>query len=179
MKKEEYISKFGEEAWAVESKRRVAKVRAWQTKNADAYKKYYTKYNSEHRKEHREYDKNRWVDNKEKEAKRNKEYHHTQGGRAHNLVKLYRKVDLQTNRGICTLDRPWIIEKIFNSSCVYCGESNWEKLGCDRIDNRLPHTPENVVCSCTDCNKTRQCKKMTVEEFKAYKQKGSSPIATP
>lgn len=179
LNKSEYIARYGENAWAEESKKRVAQARAWQIKNADAHKEYTTRYNSEHKEYYKEYERLRWSNNKEKEQKRNKEYYNTKGGRAHNLIKLYRRVDSQANRGECTIDRNWIIEKIFSSSCTYCGESDWKKIGCDRIDNNLPHTPENVVCSCTDCNKTRQCKKMTVEEFRAYKQKGDSPIAIP
>lgn len=62
--------------------------------------------------------------------------------------------------------KEWILENIFNGQvCVYCGESDWTKLGCDRIDNSKPHTPDNVVCSCVKCNKARGSR-MSVEEFK-------------
>lgn len=71
-------------------------------------------------------------------------------------IRRYRQSDLQYNRGECTLTPEWFIEKIYHKSCVYCGETDWHKLGTDRIDNSKPHTPDNVVCCCKDCNQYRQ-----------------------
>jgi hypothetical protein len=64
----------------------------------------------------------------------------------------------------------WILHFINNNECVYCKENNWQKLGCDRIDNSKPHTEDNVVCSCRACNVERQIEGLTVEEFKVYKK---------
>jgi len=63
------------------------------------------------------------------------------------------------------LDANWIIENIINSKCIYCGESDWNKLGCDRIDNSKPHTRDNIVCACGRCNIVRG-DKFTVDEMK-------------
>lgn len=75
-----------------------------------------------------------------------------QNGRAKYMVDNYKRLDKKYNRGECTLTPEWVVENIFNQPCHYCGETDWHKLGCDRIYNDLPHTPENVVCCCAACN---------------------------
>lgn len=79
-------------------------------------------------------------------------YHSAPFGRAVNLVSGYRKQDKKSNRGECTIDAQWIVDNIFTQPCHYCGETDWYLLGCDRIDNTKPHTPENVVPCCNECN---------------------------
>lgn len=115
--------------------------------NADKIAKYYTE-NKERKLEQHKY----WSKN-------------TQMGRASNLVNAYKQLDKKRNRGECTLTAKWMVEHIFSQKCVYCGESDWTKLGCDRIDNSKPHTEDNVVCSCWDCNNKRR--KKPFEEFLA------------
>lgn len=85
-------------------------------------------------------------------------YRLTKNGRALSLLHGYKKSDKEHNRGECTLTKEWIIENIFTSKCKYCGETDWLKLGCDRIDNEKPHTPENVVPCCSECNTKRGSK---------------------
>lgn len=93
--------------------------------------------------------------NKEKIAKRNAEYYSTPFGRADILLGRYKSNDKEHNRGECTLTAEWIIQNIFSEPCHYCGKTDWHELGCDRIDNSLPHTPDNVVPCCAECNKKR------------------------
>lgn len=102
-----------------------------------------------------------------------KKYRQTKGGRALTLIHGYKVSDEKHNRGECTLTKEWVIDNIFSSKCYYCGETDWTKLGCDRIDNDKPHTPDNVVCCCTNCNNERQ--KMPFEEFKNKKMGLTSP----
>ena len=101
--------------------------------------------------------------NKDKIREQKAEYHSTPKGRAISLLSDYRKKDRKFNRGDCTIDAQWIVDNIFTQSCHYCGETDWKKLGCDRKDSSLPHTPENVVCSCWDCNHKKN--KTPYEEF--------------
>ncbi len=82
-------------------------------------------------------------------------YYKTPRGRANSLCKAYTKQDANLNRGECTITAQWILDNIFTKHCLYCGESDWHKLGCDRINNSRPHTPENVVCCCYKCNPKR------------------------
>lgn len=102
------------------------------------------------------------------------EYYNSLEGKAVSKLNKYRQMDRKYTNGGTTLTSVWIIENIFSGQkCIYCGESDWTKLGCDRIDNSKPHTPENVVCSCGKCNNERRCKRMSMTEFMEYK-KGAS-----
>lgn len=79
-------------------------------------------------------------------------YNKTKSGRAHKLITAYKHSDKMYNRGECSLTAQWVVDNIFTKSCHYCGETDWTKLGCDRIDNSKPHTEDNVVPCCKDCN---------------------------
>ena len=49
-------------------------------------------------------------------------------------------------------DARWIVENIFTHKCAHCDESDWRKIGCNRIDNDLPHIKSNVEPCCKKCN---------------------------
>lgn len=139
-------------------------------------KKYFTE--EERKAAHRENAKRNYYNHKEKILEKCKEryqlnpdvfkekcnkYHKTKYGRALYLLNGYRRLDKQGERGECTLTAQWIVDNIFSNHCQYCDEDDWTKIGCDRIDNTKPHTPENCVPCCYHCN----CKKHTMgyEEF--------------
>lgn len=82
----------------------------------------------------------------------NEKYLNTQKGRAKNLLGAYRANDKKYNRGECTLTAQWIIDNIFTKHCPHCGETDWHKLGCNRLDNSKPHTIDNVEPCCIKCN---------------------------
>lgn len=136
----------------------------------DSHKEMLSAYKKQYRKDHSEEirgklrlyyqeNKDKWHQNymshKEEKKEYNWQYRNTMSGRATNLVNHYIHNDLKENRGDCTLTPQWIVNNIFTKKCLYCGESDWHKLGCDRIDNNKPHTPNNVVCCCKECNKKR------------------------
>ena len=100
--------------------------------------------------------------NKEYQKRKIKGYY----GRAYLLSKNYEQMDKNTNRGECTITPDWIIGNIFTSKCYWCGETDWRQLGCDRIDNNKPHTPDNVLCSCSRCNVERN--RHSMDYFKKY-----------
>ena len=116
-------------------------------------------YKQEHKEEIKQY----YQNNRDKILEQAKQYYKTQMGRANNLVNAYRQLDKNANRGECTLTAQWIVDNIFTQPCHWCKKTDWHKLGCDRIDNSLPHTPDNVNPCCEDCNKKRGTK--TYEEF--------------
>lgn len=198
MKKQEFIEKYGEEAWERkkendkkyrESHREEMKKYAmdYYANNREEMKKsamdYYAnnreksldrmkKYNIEHKDELKLYKQKYYLDNQDRIKKNSRDNSKkslsTMDGRANNLLCSYRKSDKGHNRGECTLTKEWIIENIFKSACVYCGETDWKKLGCDRIDDTRPHTPENCVCACKKCNTERYYKRLSVYEFRKY-----------
>lgn len=88
-----------------------------------------------------------------------KKWQHTPYGRANHLLNSYRQSDKKANRGECNLTTAWILENIFAKPCVHCGKQGWNVIGCNRIDNDLPHTIDNVEPCCFDCN--RKQKKVT------------------
>ncbi|MBO7732700.1 MAG: hypothetical protein J6S67_09115 [Methanobrevibacter sp.] len=117
--------------------------------------------------------KQRYQDNKEQKTMYNKQYYQTPIGMAHCKVNNYSRLDKKHNRGECTITPEWMIDNIFNGHCIYCGKSDWAELGCDRIDNSKPHTPDNVVPCCGECNTKRGNK--SYEEFLKEMRANSSP----
>lgn len=95
-----------------------------------------------------------FTDEERKEARRaaNAEYRSTPKGRAHYLLDGYRRLDRKYNREECTLTEDWIINNIFTQPCAHCGKTGWKIVGCNRLDNNLPHTPDNVEPCCYRCN---------------------------
>ena len=75
-------------------------------------------------------------------------------GKSRVLLFTYQKIDKDRNL-ICDLDASWILQNIVYKVCVYCGEKDFLKLGCDRLDNSKAHTKDNVVPCCSDCNRLR------------------------
>lgn len=145
------------------------------------------KYYEEHKSEKRQYDlkyrtktvekrkkyKAEW--NKEKKSEMsvyNKKYYGTIDGLAKRRRNHYLSEDKRRDFNIdLTVTAEWIKEHILqNNKCVYCGDSEFSHLGCDRIDNEKGHTPDNVVCSCAICNWERELEKMSVEEFIEYRK---------
>ena len=134
------------------------------------------KYYLEHKEREKAYMAAYYKANKEKYAKHNSEYYEANKeviaekrkspmGRAYNLLQAYKISDAEYNRGECTLPAKWIVDNIFTNPCHWCKNTDWHKLGCDRIDNDKPHTPDNVNPCCEECNKKRGTK--TYEEFLA------------
>ena len=185
MKKQEYIEKYGEEAW----QRYLEKDRQRYFKNREKIierkKEYLKNYRENNREKINAYFKDYYQNNKEKLSNNSKEYRSqnkdrinaqkreytkTKTGRANSLAHTYREKDKIKLFNISNnVNGKWIVENIFSGQkCVYCGDQDWTHLGCDRIDNNKPHTPDNVVCSCFLCNLTRT-DKFNVEEFKQYR----------
>lgn len=126
-------------------------------------KQYYKQYYQTNKEKLLEQQKQYNQTNKEKIVEYHKQYFRTPMGRASRLVQAHNQEDKKYNRGECTLTARWIVDNIFSQKCIYCGESDWRKLGCDRIDNSKPHTEDNVVPCCEACNNKR--KKKPFEEF--------------
>lgn len=80
-------------------------------------------------------------------------YNKTPKGRAVYLLNRYKSSDKEHNRGESDLTSQWIVENIFSKPCAHCGETDWRKIGCNRLDNDKPHTKDNVEPCCGKCNR--------------------------
>ena len=130
-------------------------------------KKYYELHLEELKEKQKRYNKQWYEVNSEKL----KQERNTKFGRAVVLKRCY--INFDKGKGFSIdqiIDENWIIDNIFNASCVYCGDTDWMKLGADRIDNSKGHTPDNCVCACNLCNKARG-NRYSIQEFIALKQK--------
>ena len=74
-------------------------------------------------------------------------------GRAVFLAHAYGRIDKSKGHQ-CDIDRLFILNEIMPKPCTYCGTTEYPR-GCDRIDNRLGHTKDNVVPACAACNFAR------------------------
>ena len=133
--------------------------RRWKAAHPDYMSEYLAKYYQGNKEKIAEYHADYYQNNKEKlaaqQAEYQAEYYTTPKGRAGSLLRKYRSNDKKYNRGECTLTAEWIVQNIFSKPCHYCSKTDWTKMGCDRIDNSLPHRPDNVVPCCCECNKKK------------------------
>lgn len=81
-----------------------------------------------------------------------KKWRNTPAGRASILVSHYKVMDKKHNRGEGDLTAKWVEENILSKPCVYCGKTGWKIIGCNRINNDLPHTMDNVEPCCKEHN---------------------------
>lgn len=81
-----------------------------------------------------------------------KKWLHTPIGRASTLLNSYNHKDEKQNRGKGNLTSKWIVEHIFSQPCAHCGKIGWDVIGCNRLNNDLPHTKDNVEPCCKECN---------------------------
>ena len=74
--------------------------------------------------------------------------------KASKMISAYKNKDKKMGfENQCDIDIDWMIKNIFNQPCIYCGDTH--RIGCDRIDNDKPHTKDNVVPCCIECNTAR------------------------
>lgn len=79
-------------------------------------------------------------------------YRKTPIGRASYLLNRYNQRDIKCNRGEGDLTPEWIVDNILTKSCKHCGKTGWNVIGCNRLNNDLPHTKDNVEPCCEECN---------------------------
>ena len=131
------------------------KIREQNLDNKDKRKEYDRQYYLKKRDKLLEHSNQYYHIHKEERIEYQKNYTKTPIGRANNLLNQYKLSDEKHKRGNCTLTAKWIVENIFSKPCHYCGETDWNNIGCDRIINSKPHTPDNVVPCCTECNRKK------------------------
>lgn len=114
-------------------------------------------YRSSHKEETKEYNRQYYLRNREKEITRKTEYQKvyskTQMGRAQRQYQQYKRMDIRNGfEEAIDFDAKWIVDNIYTKKCVHCDETDWHKLGCNRLDNSKPHTKDNVEPCCFHCN---------------------------
>lgn len=171
-RKEEFIALFGREAWdkRQESHRRASKKWLSKPENTEKARTITKKWQDDNKERMKDIKKKFYTNHPLSEKQHHLRYKGTKSGKAVILLNSYRQADSKHNRGECTLTKSWILNNIIASSCIYCGDSDWRHLGADRLNNDLPHTPDNCVCACGICNIERQWKGMTVSEFVEYRK---------
>ena len=129
-------------------------------------KKQYYQNNAERIKEqNKQYYQNNAERLKEHQKQYDKQYNKTPMGRASYLLGRYNQNDKKYNRGKGDLTTKWIVENIFTKPCAHCGKKGWQVIGCNRLDNSLPHTMDNVEPCCKECNDRLPKKKETSQEL--------------
>ena len=83
------------------------------------------------------------------------------------MISSYKAKDAKNGLNVCDIDIDWMIDNILTQNCVYCGDNN--RVGCDRINNNLGHTKNNVVPCCIECNVARN-NYFTFDEMKILGQ---------
>ena len=123
-------------------------MREWCKRNKDKIKETARKSYLKNKEKRLEYARQRLAEKVEYNKQRRK----TQIGRASYLLAAYNKEDEKYGRGKGDLTPQWIVENIFSKQCAHCDETDWHKLGCNRLDNSKPHTMDNVEPCCHKCN---------------------------
>lgn len=153
--------KDGHSSWCKECAKQYSKQNY--RDNKDEILEQQKQYYQENRETIAEQQKQYRQEHKDERAEWQKQYRQTPIGRAFYLVSAYKQKDNIYNRGECTITPQWVVNNIFTQPCHWCGETDWTKLGCDRIDNSKPHTPDNVLPCCEECNTKRN--RRTYEEY--------------
>lgn len=187
MGKTKYLTEEERKERERESKRRWMEkhpnyIKEYRQKNKEKILKQMKEYRETHKDECSEYNK-QWRENNKEYLKKYREAHKEEinhikkkyakipMGRACYLVNAYKQLDEKYNRGECTINAKWIVDNIFSKPCHYCGKEGWKIIGCDRKDSSLPHTPDNCVPCCRECNR----KKGTMPYDEYIKKLGDSP----
>lgn len=157
---EEVSRKEYKKKWREKNKEKIAEYnKAYREAHKEKIKEYmhvYLKpYLEKWRKTHLEYMGEWRKENRDKLRRYTQKYSSdTKIGRANNLVTSYNQSDKLHDRGKGDLTAKWVVENIFTKPCAHCGETDWHKLGCNRLDNSKPHTMDNVEPCCAKCNRS-------------------------
>lgn len=114
-------------------------------------------YKDSHKEETKEYNRQYYLKRREEiiasKTEYNKTYAKTKMGRAQRQYQQYKRMDVRNGFDeAIDFDAKWIVDNIYSKTCTHCGESDWHKLGCNRLDNSKPHTIDNVEPCCFHCN---------------------------
>ena len=120
--------------------------KAWRLANPEKWQSYQDKWKEQNREQYLEM-----------VGKAVNKWHQKDTGRASNLLASYVQFDRRYGYDPTDLTRDDILRLCYSneSKCVYCGCTDHEQLGLERISNKVGHHVWNVVTSCRDCNVKR------------------------
>lgn len=150
--KEEVLKK--QKAYVEKHKDMISEMqKQYRLKNAEKIKA----YKDEHKSETKEYNRQYYLKRRKEiiaaKTEYNKAYAKTQMGRAQRQVQQYKFMDKRNGFDeVIDFDAKWIVENIYTKKCAHCDETDWNKLGCNRLDNSKPHTKDNIEPCCFHCN---------------------------
>lgn len=146
----------------------LSKNKEYREKNKEKLKEYSKEYRSSnaeklklykdsHKEETKEYNRQYYLKRRKEiiasKTEYNKTYTKTKMGRAQRQYQQYKRMDVRNGFDeAIDFDAKWIVDNIYSKTCTHCGESDWHKLGCNRLDNSKPHTIDNVEPCCFHCN---------------------------
>ena len=150
--KEEILKKCKE--YNEKNKEKIKEIqKEYRLNNAEKLKE----YKDSRKEETKEYNRQYYLKHKneiiERQKEYQKEYVKSKMGRAQKQYQQYKFMDKRNGFDeLIDFDAKWIVDNIYNEPCAHCGETDWHKLGCNRIDNTKPHTKDNVESCCFHCN---------------------------
>lgn len=150
--KEEFLKKQ-KEYREKNKEKRSEYFKEYRLKNADKIKA----YKDGRKADTKEYNRQYYLKHREEiiaqKTEYNKSYNKTQMGRAQKQFQQYKFMDKRNGFGdVIDFDAKWIVDNIYTKKCAHCDETDWHKLGCNRLDNSKPHTKDNVEPCCFHCN---------------------------
>lgn len=153
--------KLSDEEKAIRKEQRKQYLKEWIANNKDRFKEIQKKSKNKNAEKRKEYETQFKETHKDWKYEWDKEYQKTIKGVANRRIQAYKRQDEKNGFGkdAIDFDSDWIIENILSKQCVYCGESDFHKLGCNRLDNSKPHTKDNVEPCCRQCNIKLELKK--------------------
>ena len=145
--------KLTEEEAAIRKEYRKQYLKEWIAKNKERFNEIQQKSRKKSER-HKEYEKEFKETHKDWKHNWDKEYQQTLKGTANRRIQAYKRQDERNGFGKDSVDfdSEWLIENILLKPCTHCGESDWHKIGCNRLDNSKPHTKDNVEPCCRKCN---------------------------
>lgn len=150
--KEEKLKK-DKEYYEKNKERLLQQQKDYRLKNAEKIKE----YKEANKEKTKEYNRMYYLKRREEiitqKTEYNKVYSKTKMGRAQKQFQQYKSMDNRNGFGdVIDFDAKWIVDNIYTKACVHCGETDWHKLGCNRLDNSKPHIVDNVEPCCFHCN---------------------------
>ena len=134
---------------------RLRKQKEYNEEHKEQIRAYQKEYKANHKEERRDWERQNYQKNRERTRRYYRDWYRTKEGKATHLARFYKWDDRKKGHE-CDLTSEFILNEILSKPCFYCGETDWHKIGMDRVINSLGHLQNNVVPCCCSCNASRK-----------------------